>query len=320
MTERITSMMVANSTINTIDQDLNQLDNTQEQLATGYRINQPSDDPYGAALTLSLNGQISAYNSYQNNVTQGSAWTGNASSALEEIQQILTTVRTLTVEASNGTTSSTDMQDSAQEVEQYIGEIKQAADTQYDGSYVFSGDAVNTQPWSTSTDAGTDAYAGNQNTISYAIGPSTQLQVSANLYSVLGSGNTGGTAGSTSNGGGAMQADGSGGLLATLRTIYSDMEDGDQTDLGNQLDNLDQNMSALEAVQATVGSTQDRLEMASSRLTSLTSTDKIELGDVYDTDVAAATTTFSTEQAGYQAALESTADIIQTSLMNFLQS
>ncbi len=320
MTERITSMMVANSTVNTINQDLNQLDNTQEQLATGFRINQPSDDPYGASLTLSLNGQISAYSSYQTNVTQGSAWTGTASSALQEIQQIVNTVRTLTVEGANGTASQTDLQDSAQEVAQYIGEVKQAADTQYDGSYIFAGDSVNTEPWSTSTDAGTDTYAGNENTISYAIGPSTQLQISANLYSVLGSGDAGGTAGTSSNGGGALQADGSGGLLATLRTIYADMEDGNQTDLGNQLNNLDQNKNALEAVQATVGSTQDRLQMASSRLTSLTSTDTIELGDVQDTDVAAATTAFATEQAGYQAALQSTADIIQMSLMNFLQS
>ena len=33
---------------------------------------------------------------------------------------------------------------------QYISQIKQSADTQYDGSYIFSGDDVTTQPWSTS--------------------------------------------------------------------------------------------------------------------------------------------------------------------------
>ena len=43
------------------------------------------------------------------------------------------------------------------------------------------------------------------------------------------------------------------------------------------------------------------------------------LGNVQDTDMAEATVQFSTEQAGYQAALQSTADIIQTSLLNFLQ-
>jgi len=109
-------------------------------------------------------------------------------------------------------------------------------------------------------------------------------------------------------------------LLSTLRTIYTDMTTDDQSDLGNQLTNLSTNLSALESVQADVGATQDRLQMASSRIQSLSSTDTVELGDVYDTDMPAATTSFTTEQAGYEAALQSTSDIIQTSLLNFLQT
>jgi flagellar hook-associated protein 3 FlgL len=326
MTERITAQMIGNSTISTIDTDLNQLSQTQEELSTGYQINQPSDNPYGAALTLSLTGQISAFNSYQTNVSQGTAWASTASTSLQSIQQVVQTVRELAVEGANGTMSANDLQDAASEVLQMIGQIKESADTQYDGSYVFSGDDVTTQPWSTSATAADpateDQYNGNQNSINYAIGPGTQLQISSNLYSVLGNGNTGGTAATTSNGGGGLNPDGSGGLLATLRTVYNDLtatNGGTQSDLGNQLTNLDTNISSLEAIQATVGATQDRLQLASTRLTALTSADTINLSSVQDTDMAAATVQFSTEQSGYQAALQSTADIIQTSLLNFLQ-
>ncbi len=326
MTQRITSQMVGNSTVASIEADLTQLSQTQEELSTGYQINQPSDNPYGAALTISLNSQVSAYSAYQSNVSQGTAWVESASSSLQSIQETTQTVRSLVVEGANGTMSPTDLQDSAQEVLQYISQIKQSADAQYDGSYVFSGDAVTTQPWSTAATAADppseDLYSGNQNSISYAIGPSTQSQVNANLYSVLGNGNTGGLAATNSNGGGAVQTDGSGGLLATLRTIYNDMtgtNGGTQSDLGNQLTNLDTNMSSLESVQATVGATQDSLQMASSRLTALSTSAQTDVGNVQDTDMAQATVQFSTEQAGYQAALQSTADIIQTSLLNFLQ-
>jgi len=326
MTQRITPQMIGNTTIASIESDMNQLAQTQEQLSTGFQINQPSDNPYGAALSISLNSQVTAYGSYQSNVTQGIAWAQSASSGLQSIQQTTQTIRSLVVEGANGTMSPTNLQDSAQEVLQYISQIKQSADAQYDGSYIFSGDAVTAQPWSTAATAADppseDLFNGNQNAISYAIGPSTQLQVNANLYSVLGNGNTGGLAGSTSNGGGAVQSDGSGGLLATLRTIYNDMmgtNGGTQADLGNQLTNLDSNISALESVQATVGATQDSLQMASSRLTALSTSAQIQVGNVQDTDMATATVKFSTEQAGYQAALQSTADIIQTSLLNFLQ-
>jgi flagellar hook-associated protein 3 FlgL len=326
MTERITSQMIGNSTISSIESDLTNLSQTQEDLSTGFQINNPSDNPYGAALTISLNGQVNAYSAYQSNVTQGTAWVESASSSLESIQQTAQTVREMVVEGANGTMSSSDLADSAQQVLQYMSQIKESADSQYDGSYIFSGDAVNTEPYNTAATAADppteDKFSGNTNSISYAIGPSTQVPVNANLYNVLGNGNTGGLAGSSSNGGGAVQSDGSGGLLATMRTIYNDLtgtNGGTQSDLGNQLNNLDSNLSSLESVQATVGATQDSLQMASTRLTSLSTSAKTDVGNVEDTDMAEATVTFSSEQASYQAALQSTADIIQTSLLNFLQ-
>src|SRR5579862_2675144 len=203
MTQRITSQMVGNSTVANIENDLTQLSQTQEQLSTGFRINQASDDPYGAALTLSLNSQVSAYSSYQANVNQGIAWVQTASSSLQSMQQTVQTIRNLVVEGANGTMSSTDLQDSAQEVLQYISQSKQSANAQYNGSYIFSGDDVTQQPWSTAATAADppseDLYGGNTNVISYAIGPSTQSPVNANLYSVFGNGVTTGLAGSTSN-------------------------------------------------------------------------------------------------------------------------
>jgi flagellar hook-associated protein 3 FlgL len=316
MTQRITSQMLDNSTVNTINNDLNQLDQTQETLSTGFQINEASDNPTGAALTLSLQGQVSAYTAYQQNITQGVATVETESTSLQQIQQVVQSAQSLTVEAANGTMSSSDLNDAAAEIEQYISQIKQTADTQYDGSYVFSGSAVNTAPWQEDASQ-SDTFAGNTNSVNYSIGPSTQLPVSANLYSVLGDGvGTGGAFTPSATPG----ATGTGGLLSTLRTIYTDMTTGNQTDLGTQLTNLSTNLSALESVQADVGATQDRLQMASSRISTLSSSDTIELGDVYDTDMAAATTTFSTEQAGYEAALQSTSDIIQTSLLNFLQT
>lgn len=330
-TERITAAMMDNTTVATIDNDLSRLEGTQEQLSTGYKINQPSDDPVGAALSISLNGQISAYNAYQQNVGQGTAWVNTASQALQSIQQVVQSARELVVESANGTMSANDLKDASQEVMSYISQIKEIADTSYDGSFIFSGSDVNTQPYDTTATpadpAGQDSFKASLDPttnapypLSYAVGPQTQLQVSANLYEVLGSGNAGGTAGSTSNGGGALQSDGSGGLLATLRTVYNDLTGvGSQNDLGNQLTNLDTNISSLESLQSTVGSTQDRLQLASTRITALVTADQTQLGNIEDTDMAAATTAFSTEQAGYQAALQSTADIIQTSLMNFLQ-
>lgn len=318
MTLRITPQMVDNSTLQTITNDLNQLDNTQQQLSTGYRINQPSDNPYGAALSLSLNAQITAFGSYQQNIDQGIAWVQTASQSLQSIQSVAQSIRTLTVEGANSTLNATDLANAGQEVLQYIGQIKETADTQYNGSYIFSGTAVNTQPYNQSA-SGSDTFQGNTGTINYAIGPSTTLPVNANLYTVLGDG-VGPSGAFTPSG--VPGTPGTGGLLASMRAVYNDLtgtSGGTQADLSNQLTNLDANIKQLELVQAQVGATQDRLQMASSRITALQTTDTTELGNVRNTDFAAATVTFSTEQAGYQAALQSTASIIQTSLLNFIK-
>jgi flagellar hook-associated protein 3 FlgL len=302
MTEQITTQMQSSTMLANLNSDLAQLDKTQDEMSTGLQITQPSDNPYGTALSLQLNTQISSLSSYTSNINDGTAWVQTASSSLQSIQQMVERVRELVVESANGTNSSSDLTDAADEVNSLIDGIKQDADTEYNGQYIFSGTATDTEPYETGA---TDTYQGNTAAINRAIGPGgTTLQINANLSSVLGSG--------------TAAADG--GLLDTLRTVVSDMQSGNTTGLSNDLTSLDSNITSLESVQANVGAAQDRLQMASTRITSLQTTDQTELSNVEDVDLGQASINFTSEQAGYQAALQSSADIVQTSLLNFLQS
>ena len=142
MIGRITNQMSSSMTLAGIESALDRLDTTQQELSTGKRINQPSDDPSGTSLTLQLNTQLSNLNTYSNNVTDGTGWAQASSSAMTDVTNAVQRIRELTLEASNGTQSTADMQASAQEVNQLIDEIKQDANTQYNGQYVFSGSAT----------------------------------------------------------------------------------------------------------------------------------------------------------------------------------
>ena len=302
MSERITNLMAAANMIANIDNDLAQLDHTQNELSTGLAIQQPSDNPYGAALSLQLQGQVSAIQSYQTNVTDGMSWVQTASAGLQSIYQMGQTVQTLVVEGANGTEQQHDLNDMAEEVSQMIDGIKQSADTQLNGMYIFAGTATTTQPWATGTGS-SNAYMGNTGTLTRSIGPGleSQVTVNADLSSVLGSGG------------------GDGLMLDTLTTIQNDLQTGNTSDLGNQLQNLQNNLASLANLQSVVGATQDRIQLATSRLQSLQTSDATELGGVQDIDVATATIQYSTEQAGYQAALQVGAQLVQTSLLNFLK-
>ncbi len=86
----------------------------------------------------------------------------------------------------------------------------------------------------------------------------------------------------------------------------------------NQLTNLQNSLNSLTQVQANVGATQNRLTLASDRIQGLQNSDTAALSNDEDVNMAQAMTTFSNEQAAFTAALKAGANIVQSSLMDFL--
>jgi flagellar hook-associated protein 3 FlgL len=299
---RITTQMTTASVLSSINNVQNQLATTQQQLSTGLRINQPSDDPYGASLAIQLKNDMQGLSNYNNAVTDGTAWTSAADTSLSNVMSMLQRAQELTVQASNGDESATDLSSTADEIDQLADAIKQEANTQYNGQYIFSGTTTTTQPYSSSTG---DVYQGNTAAVTRQIGPGSSLQVNADISSVLGSG-------SSAN---------DGKLLDTLRSISSDLRSGSSgvADLSsNQLTNLQNSLNSLEQVQSNVGAAQNRLTLAGDRIQGLQNSDTAALSDDEDVNMAQAVTTFSSEQAAFTAALKAGANIVQSSLMDFL--
>jgi flagellar hook-associated protein 3 FlgL len=304
MIGRVTQQMTAQNLLTNINSALNQLDNTQQELSTGKKINQPSDNPYGTSLALQLNNQLSNLTGYSNNVTDGTGWAQAGNAALSDITNSVQRIRELVVSAANGPQNQTDLNADAAEVNQLIDQIKQDANTQYNGQYVFSGSATSTAPYQSGSN---DAYAGNNGTVSRQIGPGTSLAINSNLGSVLGSGQT--TSG---------QPAGDGLLMNTLRNISDAMQSGDSTSLNADLTSLDSNFNTLTGIAAQTGAVQDRLQMAASRIQTLQTSDTQVLSNTQDADMASTEISFSTQQAALTAALQAGANIVQESLMNFL--
>jgi flagellar hook-associated protein 3 FlgL len=302
MSARITTQMTAQMTLADLNASYTRLQNTQQEMSSGKRINQPSDDPYGTAVALQLNSQLSGLTDYSRNVNDGTAWTQSAATSLSNIDNIVQRVRELAVQTANGTYNSSEMSASAAEVDQLITAVKQEGNTQYNGQYIFGGTAGQT-PYPTGS---SDTYAGNAGQVQRLIGPNTQVTVNANLAGVLGNG---------------QATDPSGGnLLYTLRQISADMKSGNTGALGGtDLTSLDRNFSSLTQLEASVGAVSDRLNLASSRIQSLQTTDTQALSTDQDADMAQTAIDFSTEQAAYTAALRASASVVQSSLLDFLK-
>jgi flagellar hook-associated protein 3 FlgL len=304
MIGRVTQQMTAQNLLANINQSMERLNTTQQELSTGRKINQPSDNPYGTSLALQLNNQIANLDSYSNNVTDGTGWAQSANASLSDITNAVQRIRELVVQASNGTQTQADMSDDAAEVNQLIDQIKQDANTQYNGQYIFSGSATTTAPYQAGSN---DAYGGNNGQVTRQIGPNTSLSVNADLSSVLGTGQTV-----------SGQPAGDGKLLNTLRNIADAMQSGNSGALSSSLSGLDTNLNSLTGLTANVGATTERLQMAASRIQSLQASEAQSLSDTQDADMAKTEVDFSTEQAALTAALQAGAHIVQQSLMDFL--
>jgi len=300
---RITTQMTTASVLASINGVQDQLATTQQQLSTGKRINAPSDDPYGTSLAIQLKNDLQGLSNYNNAVTDGTAWASAADTSLTNVMSMLQRAQELTVQASNGDESATDLSSTADEVDQLADAIKQEANTQYNGQYVFSGTATGTQPYSNATG---DVFQGNTAAVTRQIGPGSTLQVNVDISSLLGSGTSAND----------------GKLLNTLRTIAADMRSGNSSGVAdlssNQLTNLQNSLNSLEQLQANVGAAQNRLSMAQTRIQGLQNSDTAALSNDEDVDMAKAVTTFSSEQAAFTAALKAGANIVQSSLMDFL--
>jgi flagellar hook-associated protein 3 FlgL len=304
MEQRITPAMVTSSTLTDLNSSLSALERTTEELSSGRKILEPSDNPYGASQVIDLQSELDGLATYASAAQNGIAWEGTASSAMASMNSAVQRVRELVVEAANGTNNQGDREAIAQEVEQLTETIKQEANTQYGGQYVFSGTATTTAPYLQGEE---DEYQGNGEAITRAVGPSSTVTISIEISQLLGNG--------------AASEDGK--LLDTLRTIAAQLRGGTPEDLEalseTDLGQLDANLETLSSLQATAGSRIDQLEAAVSRNEGLQSTITQGLSSVYDANLAEASIAYANEQAAYEAALRAGATIVQESLLNFLQ-
>lgn len=137
---RISSQQIFSGGVSRL-QDLNvNLNKTQEQISTGKRVNNPSDDPVAAARILKLDQEVGRIETYQRNVGLAENRLQQEESSLSSMIDIIQRVRELTVQAGNGSLSAQDRQSIAYELEQRIDELASQANTQdSSGNYIFAG-------------------------------------------------------------------------------------------------------------------------------------------------------------------------------------
>ena len=118
----------------------NQLTTTYQRLSSGMRINSAKDDAAGLQIADRLTTQINGLNQGNRNANDGIALAQTMEGALDETSSMLQKIRTLAVQASNGTNTAEDRKAMQQEVTSLSAEITRIADqTKFGGQQVLAG-------------------------------------------------------------------------------------------------------------------------------------------------------------------------------------
>lgn len=110
------------------------------QISTGSRIEQPSDDPIGTSQAMGYRTKLTKIKQYIENAQLGISWINSSDDALMTLDSDIQRVNELVVKGANDTLDPKALNALAEEVDEIRDAIMQLANSSLDSRYVFAGD------------------------------------------------------------------------------------------------------------------------------------------------------------------------------------
>lgn len=139
MAVRVSQQMMFTNFVNNMNSSLTSLMDLNEQASSQKKVNKPSDAPVAASQILQYRTQISSLGQYSRNADIAKGWLNQADSTLLEVNTVLTRIRGLAEQASNGTMSKSNRDQVSYEVRELFEQLIVLSNTEYEGEHIFAG-------------------------------------------------------------------------------------------------------------------------------------------------------------------------------------
>jgi flagellin len=142
MTQVINTNYLSLVAQNNLNKSQSSLNSAIERLSSGMRINSAKDDAAGQAIANRFTANVKGLTQAARNANDGISLAQTTEGSLNEINNNLQRVRELSVQAANGTNSSSDLSSIQAEIKQRLDEIDRvSAQTQFNGVNVLAKDS-----------------------------------------------------------------------------------------------------------------------------------------------------------------------------------
>jgi len=299
---RIGTLQLFRQGVNAILDQQTRLVGTQLQLASGKRINKPSDDPTGAAQILGLSESLKVTEQYQKNIEHARSRLELEDAALGSVGDALQRARELAVQGLNDTNGAQDRAAIAQEIRQLTDEVLGLANRKDGaGEYLFAGFQGQNAPFS-HDGSGNFSYAGDQGQRQLQVGPARQVADGDSGLDVF------------------MKVPAAGGgfedVFSTLYKLATDLE-ANAPNAGS-LDQIDAAMDHLLGFRATAGARLNAIDSQATINGALLEQLNATRSNIEDLDYAEAASRLSQQSLTLQAAQQAFVKVQNLNLFNFL--
>ncbi|MFP1907786.1 FliC/FljB family flagellin [Lonsdalea quercina] len=125
---------------NNLNKSQSSLSTAIERLSSGLKINSAADNAAGQAISNRFTSSINGLTQASSNASDGISLAQTTEGALDEINDNLQAIRTLTVQSQNGTNSASDLQSIQDEITQRLSEVDRISQqTDFNGVKVLDG-------------------------------------------------------------------------------------------------------------------------------------------------------------------------------------
>lgn len=313
---RVTQSMIIRSSLEDLSRIRVRLRQTQEQAASGLRINRPSDDPVGTSAAMLLQTGIDQTAQYTRNITRTRTRLEAGESVLASTTDLLIRAKELAIQGGNGTQNAATRAQLAEEIETLHASLLAEANSRVEGGYLFGGYESQTAPFVASgpftenpPTAPTVAFVGDPNEIEVQVDEATRTRATANGQRVF-----------------MGDADGDGSPDAGREDLFDLIADLRQALSTNTVDDvrattsrLDTAIGQLSVERTNFGAALTQLDTFEARLADRKVDLESRLSTVQDADVAEVFSNLANQEVALQASLQANARIIQVSLLDFLR-
>jgi flagellar hook-associated protein 3 FlgL len=289
----VTNSTIYRSFLANVDALDEQLDRVNQQISSGKKLVYLRDSPSTAAESLLLRWEGAELDLYKANTDSSGFYLQVTDSALDSVQNLITSIQTKGIQAASETVNTSDLASIAIEIRSLRDQVLSLANTEVRGRYIFGGSMVSAPAFSIAGDS--VSYLGDDevNRIVVSDGISVQQNmVGSAVFSPI---------------------------FASVQALLTAMDAGDRAAIGNAVGQITSSLSGLSLARSQVGGDLGKIENLRSQL----GTDEVNLkaqqSRVEDVNVADAAIRLNEVQTALKATLVAGQSIMQQeNLFDFL--